>query len=146
MKSYTRSPKVSTFHLYELICMTEQYFKAGRIAKMKYLIVVEKTDTGFSAYSPDAPGCIATGATREEVERLMGEALEFHFDGCASKAGNRRRPNPTAFMWSFPAESGLRKQEPSLYGPSGCQYACFMGDPARLARVHKARERQMARV
>jgi predicted RNase H-like HicB family nuclease len=48
---------------------------------MKYLIVVEKTDTGFSAYSPDVPGCIATGATREEVERLPAEALEFHFEG-----------------------------------------------------------------
>ena len=48
---------------------------------MKYLIVVEKTDTGFSAYSPDLPGCIATGATREEVEQLMGEAMEFHLEG-----------------------------------------------------------------
>jgi predicted RNA binding protein YcfA (HicA-like mRNA interferase family)/predicted RNase H-like HicB family nuclease len=49
--------------------------------KMKYLIVVEKTDTGFSAYSPDVSGCIATGATSEDVERLMTEALEFHFEG-----------------------------------------------------------------
>jgi predicted RNase H-like HicB family nuclease len=48
---------------------------------MKYLIVVEKTDTGFSAYSPDLPGCIATGATREEVEQTMGEAMEFHLEG-----------------------------------------------------------------
>jgi predicted RNase H-like HicB family nuclease len=48
---------------------------------MKYLIVVEKTDTGFSAYSPDVSGCIATGATREEVEQLMAEALEFHLEG-----------------------------------------------------------------
>ena len=48
---------------------------------MKYLIVVEKTDTGFSAYSPDLPGCIATAATREEVEQLMSEAMEFHLEG-----------------------------------------------------------------
>ena len=40
----------------------------------KYLVVVEETATGFSAYSPDLPGCIATGATREEVEREMSEA------------------------------------------------------------------------
>ncbi len=48
---------------------------------MKYLIVVEKTNTGFSAYSPDLPGCIATGATREEIEQTMREAMEFHLEG-----------------------------------------------------------------
>ncbi|MEW6348290.1 MAG: type II toxin-antitoxin system HicB family antitoxin [Thermodesulfobacteriota bacterium] len=48
---------------------------------MKYLIVVEKTDTGFSAYSPDLPACIATGATREEVEQTMNEAVGFHVEG-----------------------------------------------------------------
>ena len=47
----------------------------------KYLVVVEETGTGFSAYSPDLPGCIATGATREEVEREMREAMNFHIDG-----------------------------------------------------------------
>ena len=47
----------------------------------KYLVVIEQTGTGFSAYSPDLPGCIATGATREEVEREMREAIEFHLDG-----------------------------------------------------------------
>lgn len=48
---------------------------------MKYLIIIEETDTGYSAYSPDLEGCIATGATREEVERSMKEAVEFHIDG-----------------------------------------------------------------
>lgn len=48
---------------------------------MKYLIIVEKTDTGYSAYSPDLSGCVATGTTREEVERAMGEAIEFHLEG-----------------------------------------------------------------
>ena len=48
---------------------------------MKYLIVLEKTDTGYSAYSPDIPGCIATGATKEETEREMQSAIRFHFDG-----------------------------------------------------------------
>jgi predicted RNase H-like HicB family nuclease len=47
----------------------------------KYLIVVEETSTGYSAYSPDLPGCIATGSTREEVERTMVDAIEFHIDG-----------------------------------------------------------------
>ena len=48
---------------------------------MKYLIVIEPTDTGFSAYSPDLPGCVSTGATREEVERNMQEAIELHLEG-----------------------------------------------------------------
>ena len=47
---------------------------------MKILIVVEQTPTGFSAYSPDVEGCIATGATRDEVERTMREAIEFHLE------------------------------------------------------------------
>ena len=47
----------------------------------KYLVVVEKTDTGFSAYSPDLDGCVATGSTREEVEKNMQDAIRFHLDG-----------------------------------------------------------------
>jgi predicted RNase H-like HicB family nuclease len=47
----------------------------------RYLVVVEHTETGFSAYSPDLPGCISTGSTREEVEASMREAIEFHIDG-----------------------------------------------------------------
>ncbi|MEO7932946.1 MAG: type II toxin-antitoxin system HicB family antitoxin [Chthoniobacterales bacterium] len=46
-----------------------------------YLIIIEGTDTGFSAYSPDLPGCVATGASREEVEREMHDAIEFHVEG-----------------------------------------------------------------
>jgi predicted RNase H-like HicB family nuclease len=48
---------------------------------MKYLVIIEPTSTGFSAYSPDLPGCASTGATREEVETNMQEAIEFHLDG-----------------------------------------------------------------
>ncbi len=50
---------------------------------MKYLVVVEKTDTGYSAYSPDIDGCIATGTTKDEVEKNMKEAIEFHLEGLA---------------------------------------------------------------
>lgn len=49
----------------------------------KYLVVIEKTETGYSAYSPDLGGCVATGATREQVEREMQEAIEFHLEGMA---------------------------------------------------------------
>jgi predicted RNase H-like HicB family nuclease len=48
---------------------------------MKVLIVVEQTATGFSAFSPDIEGCVATGTTQEEVERTMREAIEFHLAG-----------------------------------------------------------------
>ena len=47
----------------------------------RYLIVIEDTSTGYSAYSPDLPGCVATGATREEVEHEMHDAIEFHIEG-----------------------------------------------------------------
>jgi predicted RNase H-like HicB family nuclease len=47
----------------------------------RYLVIIEKTDTGFSAYSPDLPGCVATGASRQEVEREMHDAIEFHIEG-----------------------------------------------------------------
>ena len=48
---------------------------------VRYLIVVEKANGNFSAYSPDLPGCIATGKTREEVLRNMEEAIEMHVQG-----------------------------------------------------------------
>jgi len=48
---------------------------------MKYLIVIEETGTGFSAYTPDFDGCIAAGKTKDEVEGLMKEAIEFHLEG-----------------------------------------------------------------
>jgi len=48
---------------------------------MNYLIVIEETTTGFSAFSPDIPGCVSTGKTKIEVEKNMQEAIEFHLDG-----------------------------------------------------------------
>ncbi|KJU87020.1 Uncharacterized protein family UPF0150 domain protein [Candidatus Magnetobacterium bavaricum] len=48
---------------------------------MRYLIVIEETQTGFCAYSPDLEGCVAAGVTKEEVEHIMREAIEFHIEG-----------------------------------------------------------------
>lgn len=45
---------------------------------MQYLIVVENTKTGFSAYSPDLEGCAATGFSKEEVEQAMTQAITAH--------------------------------------------------------------------
>jgi len=51
------------------------------VKAMKYLTVIEKTKTGYSAYSPDVPGCIATGEAKDEIERNIKEAIEFHLEG-----------------------------------------------------------------
>lgn len=48
---------------------------------MKYLIILEPTATGYSVYSPDVPGCITTGRTKEETEKNMREAVKFHIEG-----------------------------------------------------------------
>lgn len=47
----------------------------------KFLIVIEKANDNYSAYSPDLPGCVATGTTRDETERNMLEAIQIHVDG-----------------------------------------------------------------
>ena len=59
----------------------KQYIETGGVKVMRYLIVVEETETGYSAYSPDLAGCIATGATKKDVEKKMKEAIEFHLEG-----------------------------------------------------------------
>ena len=48
---------------------------------MRYAIVIEKAEGNYSAYVPDLPGCVATGATVTEVEAQIREAIEFHLEG-----------------------------------------------------------------
>lgn len=48
---------------------------------MRYAIVIEKAEGNYSAYVPDLPGCVATGATVQEVETEIREAIRFHLDG-----------------------------------------------------------------
>ncbi len=48
---------------------------------MRYAVVIEKAEGNYSAYVPDLPGCIATGATVLEVEAEIREAIEFHLEG-----------------------------------------------------------------
>ena len=47
----------------------------------RFLIVIEKANENYSAYSPDLLGCVATGATREETENNMHQAIEMHIQG-----------------------------------------------------------------
>jgi len=70
---------------------------------MQYLIVIETTSTGFSAYSPDLPGCVATGATREEVEENIREAIEFHIDGLRQEGYEVPKPSSYSTYVDVPA-------------------------------------------
>ena len=45
---------------------------------MKYVVIIEETDNGYSAYLPDLPGCVAAGDTRAETEKLIREAVSYH--------------------------------------------------------------------
>jgi predicted RNase H-like HicB family nuclease len=47
----------------------------------RFLVVIEKANGNYSAYSPDLPGCVATGANTEEVEQNMYEAIDMHIHG-----------------------------------------------------------------
>ncbi|HEX8164174.1 MAG TPA: type II toxin-antitoxin system HicB family antitoxin [Beijerinckiaceae bacterium] len=48
---------------------------------MRYAVVIEKAAENYSAYVPDLPGCVATGATVEAVEAQIREAIRFHIEG-----------------------------------------------------------------
>jgi len=61
---------------------------------MRYAVVIEKADGNYSAYVPDLPGCVATGATVEETEREIRDAIRFHIDGL--KEDGQPVPKPTS--------------------------------------------------
>ncbi len=69
----------------------------------KYLIIVEPTDTGYSAYSPDLPGCIATGPSREIVEKRMQEAIQFHLEGLREEGCAIPEPHTYSTYYEVPA-------------------------------------------
>ena len=61
---------------------------------MRYAVVIEKADGNYSAYVPDLPGCVATGATVETVETEIRDAVRFHIEGL--KADGLPVPAPTS--------------------------------------------------
>jgi predicted RNase H-like HicB family nuclease len=69
----------------------------------KYLIVIERTDSGFSTYSPDLPGCVSTGKSHEEAEKNMREAIEFHIDGLRQEGYPVPEPQTTSSYVELPA-------------------------------------------
>ena len=61
---------------------------------MQYLVVIEKGETSFGAYVPDLPGCVAAAEKRDEVVRLIQEAIEFHIE--ALKSAGEPVPAPSS--------------------------------------------------
>jgi predicted RNase H-like HicB family nuclease len=51
------------------------------MARVAYTVVIERAHGNFSAYVPDLPGCVATGATEEEVTKEIADAIRFHLEG-----------------------------------------------------------------
>lgn len=70
---------------------------------MKYLIILEPTATGYSAYSPDLDGCVAAGSDRDETITLMQEAIAFHLEGLAAEGMPVPAPHSEAAMVEIPA-------------------------------------------
>src|SRR5262249_48291568 len=66
-----------------------------RSAAMRYAVVIEKTGDNYSAYVPDLPGCVATGATVAEAEMEIREAIRFHIEGLREER-RLRRPTPVS--------------------------------------------------
>ena len=62
---------------------------------MTYTVIYEKSDTGYGAYLPDLPGCVATGRTREETEQRIRKAVEMHLAGL--REDGDPIPEPTVF-------------------------------------------------
>ena len=61
---------------------------------MNYVVVYEKSGTGWSAYVPDLPGVVTTGSTKEDAKQLIREAIEFHLEGL--REDNLPVPEPAA--------------------------------------------------
>jgi predicted RNase H-like HicB family nuclease len=60
-------------------CVAPEYPENKR-AEMRYAVVIESTETGYSSYVPDLPGCVSVGRTREEMDRNIREAIELYLD------------------------------------------------------------------
>ncbi|MEX0787524.1 MAG: type II toxin-antitoxin system HicB family antitoxin [Anaerolineales bacterium] len=68
----------------------------------RFLIVLEKAKGNYSAYSPDLPGCVATGRTRQQATRRMQEAIEIHVRGLREDRIPVPRPSSSAEYVAVP--------------------------------------------
>ena len=70
---------------------------------MTYVVVYEETTSGWSAYVPDLPGCVAAGESREETESLIREAIAFHLEGLRESEEVIPEPGAWTEMVDVPA-------------------------------------------
>ena len=63
---------------------------------MQYVVVIEKTESNYGAYVPDLPGCVAVAETREEVTRLIREAIELHLESLREEGSPIPEPTTTS--------------------------------------------------
>ena len=70
---------------------------------MKYAVVYEQTPRNWAAYVPDLPGCVATAASRDEVERLITEGIRLHIE--LMRESGEPIPTPTTLVGSVDASA-----------------------------------------
>lgn len=63
---------------------------------MRYTVIIETGERNYGAYVPDLPGCVAVGETKEEVLRLIREAVEFHIEGIQKEGLPVPKPTTTS--------------------------------------------------
>jgi len=80
---------------------------------MKVLVVIEKTRTGFSAYSPDVQGCIATGRTHKRIERAMQKAIEVHLNSMRVEGVEVPTPRSYSTYMEVRSDGGARSPAPT---------------------------------
>ncbi|MBL7766680.1 MAG: type II toxin-antitoxin system HicB family antitoxin [Chitinophagaceae bacterium] len=68
---------------------------------INYLVIFEKTKTGYSAYSPDLPGCIATGPTKLQTKKNIHAAIQFHLDGMREEHIKFPKPQAESAILTF---------------------------------------------
>ncbi len=87
----------------------------------QYAVIVEKGPSSYDAYVPDLPGCVAAGDTVEEVQRLIGEAIESHLD--VMRAGGDPIPEPT----TLDLRPSVFRIQPSAFSiPPSSLYTCIL--------------------
>jgi predicted RNase H-like HicB family nuclease len=70
------------------------------MTERRYMIVIERAEgANYSAYAPDLPGCVATGATREDVEREMRDAIALHLEGL--RDAGQPIPEPSELVTAY---------------------------------------------
>ena len=106
---------------------------------MDYLIVIEETNTGHSAYAPDLPGCVATGKTIDEVRARMREAVEFHIEGLALEGFPVPVPTSKAVFFDLGTSGAVTSERrvETLYDIK--EFAAKAGITPSTARVYAHR-------